>query len=549
VKHKLVSALAMVLACCASADPATERGLAFSVGQHGLDSLSYNGQSLLSSPKSGELQPGKSVFRAALDALLPITASPSPVAIRGKEGDTVELFYPWGRVACGYRKKRDNVIAMQVQIVNTGTQRLDEITLRLVELTFPTVPNGATLEAGMFGFGFKGTLAPLYQYPQAADARFVVPIVQIDYIAGALNFCSDDLNSTVGVPYSTDRAAKRSYPLNVTCRDVRPGETKTFKVSLRFGSAGSSVENLSGDVIESYRKKYPFQLNWTDRRPIGSIFLANSADKVATNPRRWIMNGGKIDVNTDEGRTSFRDALLKMADSSIEVLKDANAQGMIVWNPEGQEFVASSYYGDPRLTPTLAPEMEFKGEGTTSAIDEYFAKFRAAGLEVGVCVRPQQITMEGGNPKQNPADDEHAAEVLKDKIGYAKKRWGCTLFYVDSTVTIHGSLDPDVFKAVANAYPDVLLIPENESMRYFAYTAPYNNYWQFRVTSTPVGARVVYPKAFSVLRAPGGDRPEDHDALVTAIQNGDILIFNGWYKHEGVKKIKKLYEDAGTVNR
>ena len=51
--------------------PAAKQGLNFVVGAHGLDSLSFNGQSLLVSPESGELQPQKSVFRAVLDALLP----------------------------------------------------------------------------------------------------------------------------------------------------------------------------------------------------------------------------------------------------------------------------------------------------------------------------------------------------------------------------------------------------------------------------------------------------------------------------------------------
>ena len=88
-------------------------------------------------------------------------------------------------------------------------------------------------------------------------------------------------------------------------------------------------------------------------------------------------------------------------------------------------------------------------------------------------------------------------------------------------------------------------------MRYFAYSAPLNSYVHHKVTSTPVGARMVYPKAFSVLMAPDGDRPEDHDALVTAVQNGDILLFNGWYNNDGVTKIKKLYEEAtrGTSTR
>jgi hypothetical protein len=84
-------------------------------------------------------------------------------------------------------------------------------------------------------------------------------------------------------------------------------------------------------------------------------------------------------------------------------------------------------------------------------------------------------------------------------------------------------------------------------MRYFAYSAPFNSYVHHRVTSTPAGARIVYPKGFSVLMAPDGDRPEDHGTLVTAVRNGDILLFNGWYDNEGVTKVKKLYEEAFKV--
>jgi hypothetical protein len=141
-------------------------------------------------------------------------------------------------------------------------------------------------------------------------------------------------------------------------------------------------------------------------------------------------------------------------------------------------------------------------------------------------------------------DDEQALQVLRERIAYAKQRWGCTLFYVDSTATAGRPLYPEVFQAIAKAYPDVLLIPENESMRYFAYSAPLNSYMHHRVTSTPVGARMVYPKSFSVLMAPDGDRPEDHAALVAAVRQGDILLFNGWYNSDGVGKIKKLYEEA-----
>jgi len=523
--------------------------LNFVVGVHGLDSLSFNEQSLLSSPESGELRLQKSVFRAVLDALLP--GSSSRAGTPNKKADTIHLSYPWGRISCSYGKE-DDKITMKIEISNTSSEPLNELSIRLMELSFPRIPNGGTLEAGMFGFGFKGPEWPLGQSPASiptvADPRFVVPLVHMDYGTGALNLCSDDVECAVNVPYSTNFLARTSYPLVITCSDIKPGVTKAFNVSLRFGPAGARIQDLSGDVLERYAGKYPFQVNWNDHRPIGAIFLAGPQINVASNPRRWIVNFGDIDITNDKGKAAFRTALLKLADNSVQVLKDIGAQGMITWDPEGEEFLGACYYGDPRLVPSLAPEMEFKNDGAKSVIDEYFEKFRAAGLKVGVCIRPQGIAMVDGKPVHQAADDEHAAQILRERIAYAKQRWGCTLFYVDSTATVSGSLNPDVFKAVADAYPDVLLIPENESMRYFAYSAPLNSYVHHRVTSTPAGARMVYPKAFSVLMAPDGDRPEDHHALVSAVRRGDILLFNGWYHSDGAKKIKRLYEEASPLS-
>ena len=50
------------------------------------------------------------------------------------------------------------------------------------------------------------------------------------------------------------------------------------------------------------------------------------------------MNFGEIDVTNDKGKAAFRAALLKLADNSVQVLKDTGAQGMITWDPEGEEF-------------------------------------------------------------------------------------------------------------------------------------------------------------------------------------------------------------------
>ena len=127
------------------------------------------------------------------------------------------------------------------------------------------------------------------------------------------------------------------------------------------------------------------------------------------------MNFGEIDVTNDQGKTAFRAALLKVADNGIQVLKDTGAQGMITWDPEGEEFPGACYYGDPRLVPTFAPEMEFKNNGKKSAIDEYFEKFRAAGFKVGICIRPQDVAIIDGKPVHQAADDEHAVRILRKK--------------------------------------------------------------------------------------------------------------------------------------
>ena len=521
-----------------------KQGLNFAVGERGLTSFEFNGQSFLRSAERGELRPWKSLLLQALDGLL--LPGSSPMVSATKQANSVQLAFPWGHVWCIY-VKHDDQLMMRIEVANTSAQELDELPLRLMELTFPRVPHGGTLEAGMFGFGFKGPGWPLPEWPlsipSVADPRFVVPIVQLDYGTGALNFCSDDVECSVNVASPTD-SAKTSYPLVITCRDIRPGVSKTFNVSLRFGRTGARVQDLSGDVLERYSKKYPFQVNWKDRRPIGAIFLAGPQINVAGNPRRWTMNSGEIDITNDKGKAAFRAALLKLADNSVQVLKDTGAQGMITWDPEGEEFPGACYYGDPRLVPTFAPEMEFKVDGAKSVIDEYFEKFRAAGLKVGICIRPQDIAIRDGKPMHQAADDEQAIRILREKIAYAKERWGCALFYVDSTATAGRPFYPEVFEAVAQANPDVLLIPENESMRYFAYSAPLNSYVHHKITSTPAGARLVYANAFSVLMAADGDRPEDHEALLNAVRHGDILLFNCWYNNAGAEKVKRLYAEA-----
>ncbi len=126
-------------------------------------------------------------------------------------------------------------------------------------MNFPRVPNGGPLEAGMFGFGFKGPDSLLDQCPPRIPLvpapRFVVPIIPVDYGTGVLNFCSDDEECAVSVPYSTNFPARTSYPFVITCRDIKPSASKTFNVSLRFGPAGGTGARSVGRRFGALREE------------------------------------------------------------------------------------------------------------------------------------------------------------------------------------------------------------------------------------------------------------------------------------------------------
>jgi len=190
-------------------------GLDFSVSDHGLGSLSFNGQLLLASPHGGELQSAQSLFRNVTDAVLDKSSSP---ATRSQTKDAVDLAYPWGSVSCAYSKKGENEIVLHIGITNSSKGAISDVSLRLMELNFPSVPEGMTLEAGMFGFGFKGKPAQMGAVALLADPEFVVPIVRVDYGNSTLNLCSDDVESLVGVLYPTNRPANTSYPFLSACQ-------------------------------------------------------------------------------------------------------------------------------------------------------------------------------------------------------------------------------------------------------------------------------------------------------------------------------------------
>ena len=260
---------------------------------------------------------------------------------------------------------------------------------------------------------------------------------------------------------------------------------------------------------------WPMGPHWTDRRPIGVLFLASNYHSSSTNPRGWF-NDKSLNFTGTNGTELFRKALLNYTDTSITNLKRLSAQGVIVWDLEGEEFPhKTSFIGDPRLLGQLAPEM-------APVANEFFKRLKDAGLKVGVTIRPQELVFEG-IPHQEAV--LNFKRVLLEKIDYAHTNWGATLFYLDSNSSI---LRPDEvlqLRELAAERPDILLIPEHHYLPYWAFSAPYVSLRKGNADITTRLARKIFPGSFEVLDIADASS----DEVATSWHKGDIILFRAWY--------------------
>ena len=224
-------------------------------------------------------------------------------------------------------------------------------------------------------------------------------------------------------------------------RPVNPGETDTYTVSLRFTAAGTPTSAIAADAYSSWAATYPPVLRWSDRRAIGTVYLASSPDGgdgnsnspggYPTNPRRW-WNDPTVNITTAAGLKAFQARMLAQAEQNVTDVRNMNAQGAITWDIEGEQYPqTTSYVCSPDQIATVAPEMESVVNVAGSRYngmkldDAYFKIMTSAGIRVGVCVRPQQFTLNSnGTASQNFLADSAVSQELIGKMQYAYKRWG-----------------------------------------------------------------------------------------------------------------------------
>ena len=185
------------------------------------------------------------------------------------------------------------------------------------------------------------------------------------------------------------------------------------------GAMPSALE-VCVDGYEAWGRYNYREVVWTDRRPIGAFFGCPDGQRTATNPNGWFKDR-TVDTTTPAGREAFAKRLLAHMDATIDVLKRADAQGMIWWDLEGQRQPQPiTYVGDPRVldpahpahrafAPELDTMVEYRGQ-RMMVVDACFKKLKDAGLKTGLTIRPQKLTYDAPIPVEQAQLKVKAAE-------------------------------------------------------------------------------------------------------------------------------------------
>ncbi|MBS3763557.1 MAG: hypothetical protein KGZ25_09685 [Planctomycetes bacterium] len=458
---------------------------------------------------------------------------------------TFKAKHEWGGYTVAYVPKDDR-LDLTIKVRNAMDSPIHNLKIYLSQnFNFPSRPRG-------YWWKHNRVMTP---NPEKAP-----PVVFGDYGQGAVAAC------LIGEIDDTRFGFRDKRRLAVEIENLPAGKTRTVRGSVRFGlgrAARGDPHALVEDVYREFRAENPRPFEWSDRRPIGALHPSSSAKGLfkagnPKNPRGWKLGGGKVDLSTEKGRDRFKEQALAWARNCVKVCKGMNAQGVIVWSIEGQQYPhAISYIGSPNKIGRFAPEMD-------AVADEFFKIFSDAGLRTGVCIRPQKLAIPDEVPKSDkikprqkqlwdgdriPVED--IIEVLDGKLTYAKERWGCMIFYVDSNVSSKWAKDEktgkwkpvrwevmpvDIFAELQKRHPECLIVPEHEYFMYWAYAAP--------LSGTPVKVQQVWPDAFAVnlMQHFKPDDPKSVRQKGKLVERGDILLFRGWYNDPRNDVIRKLYE-------
>ena len=288
------AAALLVLGCALLLPCAAHAGLADRLDDTGLASLTFDGRSLLASDKDGSIRSTTVITSANSFGAFTL---PEILLHSALDGQTVQQVYAWGVVKCRYVLDGDT-LRLDLHVENHLPTRLSTINLDLVDLTFTHPPQTRILDAGMFGMG--GRWQPFGSAPTARAAQ-MPPVVFLDFQDGMLAFANDGNPIYADSPtISVQARSSSTYGFRVAFAVLNPRASTDASFSLRFGGPGADTRTLAAEVLARYRKAYPVEVNWPDRRPIGALFLATSYRHPEKNLRGWF--GSARDIDTTDSR-------------------------------------------------------------------------------------------------------------------------------------------------------------------------------------------------------------------------------------------------------
>jgi hypothetical protein len=473
---------------------------------------------------------------------------PKPASVRfDAEKRILSQEYDGFAIECAFTPRTDR-LDMRITIVNASTGTMVECAFLPLDLRLPNRP------ANFSQFPRNPFLCDLYVHEKGT-----LVVTPTGYQSGIFRTANDRTGARPLMFTSVVPGKKPHHPVvdDVYWQEpgnpLPPGATGVYDYSLVFGPAGTTAEDLCPEAYAGYAKANPMVLDWPDRRPIASAFLCNPATGWKTNPRGYFQNP-KVDVTTEEGVKAFGESLMKYADNCIERMRAMDAQGIIVWDIEGQEMPHMiSYIGDPRLLPALSPEMD-------RFADAFMRKFLDAGFRTGITLRPTEVYAVGepGRLPWNHREVKDPVATMSEKIRTAQKRWGCTIFYLDSTVFGNDFLTEEqrkekkdipwvmpkgMFEKLARLHPDCLISPEWAERDYSRFGAPYKSPNLGQGGTDPF-LRRLWPEAFSVVAVSPELIEKRWEEFADQVVKGDILLFMPWYDAPGNLFVQLLYQEA-----
>ena len=465
---------------------------------------------------------------------LPTAAGPFTTSVDSTNA-SIARAYTWGMLTCDYATAGDT-LNITIHVTNVTSANINSIELYAINLSDPVSVDRSGLGPWLSVYGLEygileysaSSVVVVNEQATRMTPLYLSPTPRGFAVITGMQVLSPLFALELKWPYLPPRLAQvgRTLPKHASLE---------YHLSINFSDlAPVGLDNIA----RAYAAMNPQVLNWPDRRPI-AVFTVSSRNFTyptltpvnPLNPRyyRWV--DPSLNIHSPSGLAAFRAGLLSSGNIAINNILSANGQGLIVWDIEGQQYM--QFVGDPRyLDLDLLP-----------VFDEFFHNVTSAGLRCGVTLemRALKIGTPGGASHGYTDDVETMVTTLKNKIDFAYKRWGCTLFYVDCN-------DPKDFPAllrIAAEYRNILLIPEHASSGDYRATSGYCDVSQLSVCNK---SREIFPNGFNAISINIIANPPAtalFDELVQHVSEGDVLFWPAQVGDYRMALVRSIYSAAG----